>query len=128
MKQYSLKTAKGKINELIDGKNRQYKIPNFCINLPYIEKKIYDKEEQHTNKKLKIYLHDVYENKKIEIEITDNLKINDIKNLFAEKSLINLDKVKLRFLYGGTELIDNNHLYQYKIFDGYIIQILKINM
>jgi hypothetical protein len=70
----------------------------------------------------------VYDNKKINIELTDDFKIIDIKNLYAEKNCINLDTVKLRFLYGGAELNDNNHLYQYKIFDGYIIQILKINL
>lgn len=128
MKQYSLRTSKGKINELIDSKNRQYKIPNFCINLPYIEKKIYEKEEEHTKKKLKIFLHDVYDNKKIDIEINDDLKICEIKNMYAEKISINIDTAKFRFLYGGTELDDNNHLYQYKIYDGYIIQVLKINI
>jgi len=127
LKQYSLKTKNGKINELIDSKNRLYKIPNFCINLPYIEKHISGVEDEHKNKKLKIYLHDVYENKKIDIQLTDDFRILDIKKLYAENNSIDLTKFKLRFLYGGTELKDDNHLYQYNISEGYIVQILKIN-
>lgn len=113
---------------MIDSKNRLYKVPNFCVNLPYIEKEILEEEKEHMNKKLNIYLHDVYENKKTDIELTDDLKISEIKKKFAENNSIDLNIIKLRFLYGGTELMDDNHLYQYNLSDGYIIQILKINL
>ena len=128
MKQYSLKTSNGKINELIDSKNRSYKIPNFCINLPFLEKEILGKEEEHTNKKLNIIIHDVYEDKRIDLEITDDLKISEIKRKYAENNSIDLKTVKIRLLFGGSELQDDNFLYQYNINDDYIIQILKINL
>ena len=121
-------TCNGKINELIDSKNRLYKVPNFCINLPFLEKFILVEEEEHNNKKLNIFLNDVYENKKVDIEITDDFKIIDIKKKYAENNSVDLDKVKLRFLYGGSELNDDNFIYQYNICNGYIIQILKINL
>ena len=128
MKQYSLKTSKGKINELLDSKNRLYKIPNYCINLPYLEKQLLGKEEEHTNKKLNIIIQDVYENKRVGLELTDDLKISEIKRKYAENNSIDLVNVKIRLLFGGSELQDDNFLYQYNINDGYIIQILKINL
>ena len=127
MSQYSLKLAKGKINELIDNKNRLYRVPNFCINLPYIEREILPKNIFHNNNKLKIILYDVYDNKKFKIELTDDLKISEIKKLFSESNNLKMDSLKIRFLYAGTELIDDNYLYQYKILDGYLIQMVKIN-
>ena len=128
LKQYSLKTVKGKINELIDTKNRIYNVPNFCINLPYLEKQILQKEEEHKSKKLTIILHEVYDNKTINLDITDDLKISEIKRKYAENNSIDFDKVKIRLLFGGSELQDDNFLYQYNINDGYIIQILKIDL
>lgn len=86
------------------------------------------KEEDHNNKKLKITLHDVYENKKNHVVLSDDIKVSEIKRKFADDNSIDLVNVRLRLLFGGTELQDDNHLYQYNIKDDYIIQILKINM
>ena len=93
-----------------------------------MEYEIKEKEEEHKDKKLKIILHDVYENKKINFEFSDDVKIIDIKRNFAADCNIDLVNVKLRILFGGNELMDENFLYQYNIKDEYIIQILKINM
>ena len=128
LKQYSLKLCNGKINELIDTKNRIYKVPNYCINLPFMERKILGEEEEHNNKKLNIFLHDVYENKKINLQLTDDLRISDVKKKYAENNSFNLDTVRLRLLYGGSELVDDNFIYQYNICNDYIIQVIKINL
>lgn len=93
-----------------------------------MEIKIQDKKEEYKNKKLNIILHDVYDNKKIEVEIDDDIQISDIKKKFADINSIDLVNFKLRLLFGGSELKDENFLYQYNIKDNYIIQILKINM
>lgn len=69
----------------------------------------------------------MYDSKKTNINISDNIKIKDIKLQYAEHNKIDLEKIKLRLLFGGSELKDDNFLYQYKLDDGYIIQILKIN-
>jgi len=87
---------------------------------------IKEKEEEHNNKNLKLVIHDVYENKRVDIELNDDIKIYDIKKKFADENSIDLIDVKLSLLFGGTELQDENFLYQYNIKDGYIIQVLKI--
>ena len=89
---------------------------------------IKEKEEEHNNKKLKIIVHDVYANKKINFEFSDDVKIIDIKRIFAVDCNIDLVNVKLRILFGGNELMDENFLYQYNIKDDYIIQVLKLNV
>lgn len=128
MKKHNLITVNGKINELMDLRKRIYKIPNYCINLPFLEKTIHSIEENHEMKKMSIILYDVYENKKTNINISDNIKIEDIKQKYSEHNKIDLSKIKLRFLFGGAELKDENYLYQYNFQDGYIIQILKITL
>ncbi len=121
-------TVNGKINEIIDLKNRLYKIPNYCINLPFFEKEIHQVDESHNIKKISIHLYDVYDNKKTNLNITDNIQIKDIKLKYSEHNQIDLSKYKLRFLFGGSELMDENFLYQYNFQEGYIIQILKVNV
>jgi hypothetical protein len=123
-----LTTVNGKINEIIDLKNRLYKIPNYCINLPFFEKEIHQVDESHNIKKISIHLYDVYDNKKTNLNITDNIQIKDIKLKYSEHNQIDLSKYKLRFLFGGSELMDENFLYQYNFQEGYIIQILKVNV
>jgi hypothetical protein len=128
LKKHNLSTVNGKINELIDVRNKIYKIPNFCINLPYFEKEIQSVDKTHQIKKMSIVLYDVYENKKTNINITDNIQIKDIKQKYSEHNKIDLSKDKLRLLFGGSELKDENYLYQYNFQEGFLIQILKVNL
>jgi len=128
LKKNNLSTVNGKINELIDVRNKIYKIPNFCINLPYFEKEILSVDETHQIKKISIVLYDVDENKKTNINITDNIQIKDIKQKYSEHNKIDLSKDKLRLLFGGSELKDENYLYQYNFQEGFLIQILKVNL
>lgn len=123
-----MSTVNGKINELIDMRNRKFKIPNYCINLPFFEKEIHQVDESHQIKKMSIILYDVYDNKKTNINITDNIQIKDIKQKYSEHNKIDISKYRLRFLFGGSELKDENYLYQYNFQEGYIIQILKIDV
>ena len=64
MNKYNLNTLNGQINELIDNKNRLYKIPNYCINDPYFVKQIKKIDENHQIQTISISLYDVYDNKK----------------------------------------------------------------
>lgn len=128
LKKHNLTTVNGKINELMDMRNRIFKIPNYCINLPFFEKEIHQVDESHQIKKMSIILYDVYENKKTIINITDNIQIKDIKQKYSEHNKIDSSKEKLRLLFGGSELKDENFLYQYNFQEGYIIQILKVNL
>jgi hypothetical protein len=121
LSRYNLKIINGKINELIYDKNNIYKIPNYCINLPYLEIKVKEKEQEHNKKKFNLFFHNVYENKNINIEILDNLKIFDVKIKYLEFISNDYIDIKLRFLYGGCELIDENFLYHYNINNDNII-------
>jgi len=127
LKKHNFTTVNGKINQLIDMRSKIYEIPNYCINLPFFEKEIHQVDEGHQIKKISIVLYDVYENKKTNINITDNIQIKDIKKKYSDHNKIDLSKIKLRFLFGGSELKDNNFLYQYNFEEGYIVQILKVD-
>jgi len=128
LKKSNLETVNGKINELMDLKKKIYRIPNYCINLPFLEKTINSIEENHEIKKMSLILYDFYENKKTNINISDNIKIEEIKQRYSEHNKLDLKKIKLRLLFGGAELKDENYLYQYNFQENYIIQILKINI
>ena len=90
-----------------------FRVPNFCICDPVFErdyetlKKEYNTKEE---KNIKIVLYYVHRNKNIKIETTNKEKIINIKKNFADKININFDNYKIRFLYKGLELLDENLL------------------
>ena len=49
-------------------------------------------------------------NKNISIETTNKTLVKDIKKKFAEKFGIDLEKFKIRLIYRGLELLDDNLL------------------
>jgi len=49
-----IKTANGCLNHLIDPTGRDIRIPNFCINEPYMEKQLHEKENMRTFHLIKV--------------------------------------------------------------------------
>jgi NAD-dependent dihydropyrimidine dehydrogenase PreA subunit len=50
------------------------------------------------------------ENETIKIETTNKALVKDIKKMFAKKINIDLNKYKIRLLFKGLELLDDNLL------------------
>ena len=49
----------------------------------------------------------------------------DLKKLFCEKNNISLNDYNIRMFFAGNEILDNHYLYQYKIHNGYKVQVMK---
>lgn len=73
----------------------------------------------------KINLYDHYDDKMYDFQLDDNLTGNDLKQAFLKKAgKYNLTDYKIRFLFGGAEIKDEDNLYQHNLKEGYKIQIL----
>lgn len=90
-----------------------FKVPNYCVCDPIFErdyenlKKDLDKVEQV---KIKIILYYLAENKEIKLHVTNKTHVKKIKEAFATKMGINLETHRIRLLYRGQELLDENPL------------------
>jgi hypothetical protein len=60
-----------------------------------------------------------------EIKISDNEKVEKLKSLYLEVNKLNPEKIKLRFLFGGNELKDEEEIYKYKLKNNSTIQLNK---
>ena len=49
----------------------------------------------------------------------------DLKKLFCEKNNISFDEYNIRMFFAGNEIQNNHFLYQYKIHNGYKVQVMK---
>ncbi len=65
---------------------------------------------------------DLYENKKINFDVFDNMTGKELKDKCAE---VFIPQGGLRLFFGGAEICDDHKLYQHNLKDDYIIQILK---
>ena len=90
-----------------------FRVPNFCICDPVFERD-YDilkiKYKDLKEKNITIIIYYLEKNKNIKIETTNKNKIKNIKKNFADLIKINFDNYKIRFLYKGLELLDENLL------------------
>ena len=104
---------------IFNGKNDFiFKIPNFCICDPILERdydEIKNNDENIIQKNIIIIV--CYRNDKNEMvekkidNITNKTKVLEVKNKFAELSGIDMEKNKIRFFYKGFELLDDNLLW-----------------
>ena len=67
----------------------------------------------------------IVDKKNIHYIVNNLMSGEDLKKLFCEKNNISLDKYNIRMFFAGNEIHDNHYLYQYKIHNGYKIQVMK---
>lgn len=119
---HHLKTIDGCINMIVDEEGKVYRIPNYCINEPHFEMEILP-EEDSRNKLINITLFDVTNQKQIKIKVSENTTGKEMMERYAAKHNIDLATNKIRLLFGGTLIKENEHLYQHKIKNHFSIQI-----
>ena len=124
LEEYELSTYEGCINHIFDKNNFHYIIPNYCINDPYFEKEFQIKDNIE-KKNMKINIYEVSMNKNLEVEANNLMSGEDLKKLYCEKNNISSDEYNIRMFFAGNEILNNHYLYQYKIQNGYKIQVMK---
>jgi hypothetical protein len=128
LKQNNIQPVDNCINICIDSEDHVFKTPNYCINDPFFEKHLEEKEDNHGNIQIDIHLYDLYENKTFNTNISNNISGKELKAKFAELANLNIEEYKLRLLFGGVEIKEENFIYQYKIENGYTVQIMKTKL
>ena len=119
----------GRLNILVDKKNKLYFIPNFCINEPFFEKSFNkDKINKENEKIIKLILYETSLCVCDEFEVSNMISGKELKEIFAKKEGIDLVKRKLRMFFGGSEILDEHILVQHNLNDGYKIQFMIINL
>ena len=107
--------VKNDLRQVIVLQNPDYifKVPNYCVCGPVFER---DYKQIKENKKdieeinIKIVLYYLAENKNINLDATNKTSVKKIKEDFAKKMKIDLKTHKIRLLFRGQELLDENLL------------------
>ena len=115
-------TLDGCINQVTDSSNNLYSIPNYCINDPYFERVILPVDNKQHDKVLNLYLSE-NDNKTL-ISVNEGASGADLKKVYKE--LRKYGEISLRMFFGGKEIKDNEFIYQHKIHNNYIIQVIKV--
>ncbi len=113
----------GCVNQCTDYTKYIYKIPNYCINDPYFEKKLIKVESQRKKNQIFIFLK--FGDDKEKFFIDDDISGKDIKEQYFNRKKFNFDDFlyKIRLFFGGNEIHDNEFLYQHNIKNNYTIQV-----
>ena len=104
-----------------------FRVPNYCICDPLYERdydKIKAKNKDIESVKLKIVLFYLAKNKNIKLHVTNKTHVKKVKEAFAKKMEIDLKNHKIRLLFRGQELLDDNPLYFNNVEDGSKIQVM----
>jgi hypothetical protein len=120
---------KNDLREVIELANPEYifKVPNYCICDPVFERdyeQIKEKNKDIESVKLKITLFYLAKNKNIKLHVTNKTSVKKVKEAFAKKMEIDLNTHKIRLLFRGQELMDENPLYYNNVQDMSKIQVM----
>ena len=118
----NIKTVEGCINMCVDNQGNIFRVPNYCINDPHFQLELLDKDEAK-GEKIEIKLFDVVNQKQNKLSVLDSITGEELIEKYASKENIDLTKNKIRLLFGGGIIKDNETLFQHKVKNGYSIQI-----
>ena len=118
----NMKTVEGCINMCVDNQGNIFRVPNYCINDPHFQLEFLDKEEAK-GEEIEIKLFDVVNQKQNKLSVMDSITGEELIEKYAAKENIDLTKNKIRLLFGGGIIKDNETLFQHKVKNGYSIQI-----
>ena len=124
-----LSCVKNDLRQVIILTNPDYifKVPNYCVCDPVFERdydKIKAKNKNIESVKIKIILYYLAKNKNVKVEATNKTHVKKVKESFAKKMNISLKTHKIRLLFRGQELLDENPLYVNNVQDGSKIQVM----
>ena len=121
--------VKNDLREVIVLQNPDYifKVPNYCVCDPVFERdyeEIKEKNKDTEEIKIKIILYYLAQNKNINLQATNKTSIKKVKEAFAKKMNIDLKTHKIRLLFRGQELLDENLLCYNNVEDMSKIQVM----
>ena len=124
-----LAVVKNDLRQVIVLTNPDYvfKVPNYCVCDQVFESdydKIKAKNKNIESVKIKIILYYLAKNKNVKVEATNKTHVKKIKESFAKKMNIDLKTHKIRLLFRGQELLDDNPLYVNNVQDSSKIQVM----
>ena len=118
----NMKTLEGCINMCTDNQGNIFRVPNYCINDPHFQLELLDKEESK-GQKIEIKLFDFVNQKQNKMTVLDNITGEELIEKYAAEEDIDLSKNKIRLLFGGGIINNNETLFQHKVKNGFSIQI-----
>ena len=118
----NMKTLDGCINMCTDNQGNIFRVPNYCINDPHFEMELLNNEDGK-EENIEIKLYDVINQKQNKFTVLDSITGKELKEKYANELNIDLNKNKIRLLFGGGIIKDNETLFQHKVKNGFIIQV-----
>ena len=117
-----MNTLNGCINICTDNQGNIFRVPNYCINDPYFELELLNNNEAK-GENIEIKLFDVVNQKQIKLNVLDSITGGELIAKYANEGNIDLNKNKIRLLFGGGIIKENETLFQHKVKNGFSIQI-----
>ena len=118
----NMNTLNGCINICTDNQGNIFRVPNYCINDPYFELELLNNNEAK-GENIEIKLFDVVNQKQIKLNVLDSITGGELIAKYANEGNIDLNKNKIRLLFGGGIIKENETLFQHKVKNGFSIQI-----
>ena len=120
----NIRTLNGCINLCVDQDGKIFRVPNFCINDPTFQMELLNNENAK-NEKINIILNDVSTQIKTKINVFDNISGKELIDIFCEENNIDKEKYKIKLIFGGAIIKDDETLFQHKVKNDYVIQVFK---
>lgn len=126
LQHFQIEPINGCVNECRDKDGNIYKIPNYCINDPYYERKLINNNINEIEEKLlNIKFYSEKKSDAFYLYISNKISGKNLKQKFSEHMKLN-NNSKIRLFINGVELKDEEYLYQHNIVENVsILYIIK---
>ena len=101
-----------------DNEGNIFRVPIYCINDPHFQLELLE-NDRAKGEEIEIKLFDVINQKQNKFSVLDSITGKELIEKYANKENIDLNKYKIRLLFGGGIIKDNETLFQHKVKNGF---------
>jgi len=124
LKLFHIEPINGCINKCKDEEGNIYEIPNYCINDPYFERNIIDKNIELTiERNLKMRFFKYGKDEPIVLEVNNKISGKELKEQYRKEEKLD-DNTKLKMIVSGVEIKDEENLYQHNLTEDISIYVI----
>lgn len=100
-------------------------VPNFCFNDPYVAKELKNQPLDKQDELINVILSEIYQKNDFKLKVKSSITGKELKEAYYNMIKESNTKYKTRLIYSGSEIKDNETIYQHNVLELGKIQLIK---
>lgn len=102
-----------------------YRVPNWAINDPFVEKEYKELKDLKEAVDVTIYITEIYKNEVYKLTVNQSVSGRELKKIYLTSLQEDVNKYRLRLIFNGSEIQDDHTIFSHGVCNESKVQLIK---